>query len=195
MLGINTQKLRPSPLKLGLRDNMYIEVKLEHDPQVQFNNFDEVNASIKEWQQIYIYQAGMAMESRAKEILREKRVRPIPFDAGNLSRAIHMTFDAEKPKARVGVDMRKAPYGEWVEFGHAKKDGGWWEGYHYLGGAAREVNAVLDSDFKASFSTELRRYKAIKTPKGMRILRLRQMGKGRYPRGRFVASRFVGGSR
>ncbi len=81
-----------------------------------------------------------------------------PVDTGTLRDSIAITFNPNIPEARVGPDMRQAPYAEWVEFGHFQRDGKWLPGQHYLDRAYRDSKDKMIGVIQAGLANALSNY-------------------------------------
>ena len=127
------------------------------------------------------------LRDKAREILAGK-INPSGYSTGNLSESIGVN-ETSSGRFSVGPDMRKAPYAEWVEFGHFMVSGWatkgntkgsrWWEGYHYMEGAWSEVSKNLISQISANLKVVLQKYGV---SKGGQI---RHLGTGRFIKGSF----------
>lgn len=65
----------------------------------------------------------------------------------------------------VGVDLRKAPYAEWVEIGHYRvagdfgsERGDWWEGYHFLERAFAEIGSQIPNQIANTLKVTLKNF-------------------------------------
>jgi hypothetical protein len=79
---------------------------------------------------------------------------------GNLKESITYKVDHRRLTARVGPDLRKAPYAEWVEFGHwagAFSDV-WFSGYHYMYKGWLRVKDEAKRAITKSLANELKYY-------------------------------------
>lgn len=106
---------------------------------------------------------GKLLRDKAKEIL-EGKVNPI-YSTGNLRDSIELNV-LSKDNITVGPDMRKAPYAEWVEFGHYMTGGWtikggnvkgarWWEGHHYMENAWLEVSPNITKQVTDTLKVKL----------------------------------------
>lgn len=109
------------------------------------------------------------IRDRAKQILEEQSSTRTSkkYWTGRLQSAIRTnvkTNETSMVGVEVGVDLRTARYGEWVEIGHRIAnpftgkmiEGSWWEGYHYLEGAyvekAPDIPRLISDTLKVSLS-------------------------------------------
>ena len=127
-------------------------------------NFDGLDKRLREKHKEWLYEGAKRIEKAAKEIL-QSRVNPI-YSTGKLGGSIHTTFNPTEPQpyARVGPDMRVAPYAEWVEYGHfmvggwGGGGGRWWEGHHYMRDAFLQERGNIMNSIEADLAHELKYY-------------------------------------
>jgi hypothetical protein len=110
---------------------------------------------------------GNALRDRAKEILEEQsQLRTNKrYWTGRLKNSIKSTMvtdEKEMTGIQIGVDLRSARHGEWVEIGHritnpwtGKPTGAWWDGYHYLESAYLELSPMIAKQISDTLSVSL----------------------------------------
>jgi len=118
---------------------------------------------------------GKKLRDRARKVLDEESASRTNkrYWTGNLHEAIEsrvMIREDNVAGISVGVDMRKAPYAEWVEIGHylvagsfGSDRGDWWEGYHYLERAFLEVGQDIPNQIANTLKVTLRNFDVRKT--------------------------------
>lgn len=115
---------------------------------------------------------GNEIRDKAKEILQERSEQRTgqAYWTGRLYNAIKTTIDqnydtSEMIGISVGVDLREAKYGEWVEIGHRKVSGWstkkdvsgaeWWEGYHFLEDAYLNIAPTIAKQIADTLAIKL----------------------------------------
>jgi hypothetical protein len=131
---------------------------------------------------------GNTIRDRAKEILEEQSISRTgkKYWTGQLKNAIKSTIktnETEMIGIEVGVDLRSARHGEWVEIGHritnpwtGKPTGSWWEGYHYLESAYLEVGPTISKKISDTLKVSLTHF-------SKEVGRTRSKSTGRFVKG------------
>jgi hypothetical protein len=137
-----------------------------HNYNRMLKTLDLAETSLKQKFIDEIVDSGNKIKNRAREVLRDRAT------AGYWTGRLHDSIES-KPVIRednvagvsVGVDLRKAPYAEWVEIGHyiavgpfGSERGRWWEGYHYLETAFAELGPKLPSQIANTLKVSLKNF-------------------------------------
>lgn len=119
-----------------------------------------------------LIQQSARIRDRAKEVLAEESRKRTNqrYWTGRLHEAIEskvVTREGSAVGTSVGVDLRKAPYAEWVEIGHYKvagdfgsERGDWWEGYHFLERAFAEIGPEISSQIAKTIRIQLKNFES-----------------------------------
>lgn len=138
---------------------------------------------------------GNNLRDRAKQILAEKSQQRTgqKYWTGKLQDAIksevqigYNDYSSDVTGIRVGVDLRSAPYAEWVEIGHRTSNpftgeptNKWWEGYHYLEGAYLELGPGMASKIRNTLVVSLSHF-------NNKSGRTRSKATGQFTKGNFI---------
>jgi len=127
----------------------------------------QINQGIKDEFIDGIANTAATMAEDARVILEERSEQRTGkrYWTGNLQQSIDInptTSAGEITGVSVGPDMRKAPYAEWIEYGHYRvagdfggDQGEWWEGYHYMEEAYAKNKDKFIKDIEKGLKTVL----------------------------------------
>jgi hypothetical protein len=155
-------------------------------------NLNEVGVVINTNFKSELLNQGNELRDKAKQILEEQsQLRTNKrYWTGRLQNAIKtkmVTNETEMTGVEVGVDLRSARHGEWVEIGHRVANpytgkviaGSWWEGYHYLEGAYLEVSPTIAKQIGDTLKVSLTHFARLGG-------RTRSKSTGRFTKGNFI---------
>lgn len=122
-------------------------------------NVEKLEGAVKQAYLNKLTESANKFRDKAKEVLHNS-VNP-EYSTGKLESTITSVVDENRLTARVGPDMRIAPWAEWVEFGHftGAWSNVWWSGHHYMFRAWQEIKDEVAREITKELANALKNYK------------------------------------
>jgi len=120
-------------------------------------NVEKLEQAVKQAYLNKLTESANKFRDKAKEVLHNSV--NLEYSTGKLESSINSVIDEKRLTARVGPDMRIAPYAEWVEFGHfIGLSGQWWSGHHYMSRAWLEIKDEVAEEITKEIANALKNY-------------------------------------